>query len=220
MDWPTALAVLAHELRSPAQVISGYTRMLSEGRLEDGQRQRIFTQLESAAGRIGLISRQASELAYWRSRLSGVPRGVPLGDLVASASARSASPDRISAHLSPAAEVMRVRTLDDAALSTALATILEMASRDVTDETILIVSRASGSEDACDVLIGAGSLLSPAELTPEADGPFSIERGGFGLAVVLAAAVLEAHGATLWNVRGRTGIVGITLRIEPSQTEP
>jgi hypothetical protein len=220
VDWPSAFTVLAHELRSPAQVISGYTRMLSEGRLEDGQRQRVFNQLESAAGRISLISRQASELAYWQSRPPRVAHGVPLADLVTSASAGSTSPDRISARLSPAAGVMRVRALDDAALSTALATILEMASRDVTDDTILVVSRASGSEDTCDVLIGAGKVLSPAELTPEADGTFSIERGGFGLAMVLAVAVLEAHGATLWNVRGRTGIVGITLRIEPSQTEP
>jgi hypothetical protein len=220
MDWPTALAVLAHELRSPAQVISGYTRMLAEGRLEDGQRQRVFHQLESAAGRIGLIGRQVAELAYWQSRPPAVAHGVTLGDLVTSASSGSASPDRILARLSPAAEVMRVRVLDDAALSTALAAILEMASRDVIDDTILVVSRASGSEDTCDLVIGAGSLLPSSGQIPEADGIFSIERGGFGLAVVLAVAVLEAHGATLWNVLGRTGIVGITLRLEPSQAEP
>jgi hypothetical protein len=219
MDWPTALAVLAHELRSPAQVISGYTRMLSEGRLDDGQRERVFNQLESAAGRVGLISRQAAELAYWQSRPPLVAHGVTLGDLVTSASSVSASPNRISARLSPPAEVVRVRALDNVALSTALATILEMASRDVTDDTILVVSRASGSEDTCDVLIGAGDRLPPAGQTPEADGHLSIERGGCGLALVLAVAVLEAHGATLWNVRGRTGIVGITLRVEPSLTE-
>jgi hypothetical protein len=143
-----------------------------------------------------------------------------LGDLVSSASARSASPDRISARLSPDDQVVRVRALDDAALATALATIMESVSRDVTDDTILVVLRAPGSADTCEVLIGAGTLLQPAGQTPEADGTFSIERGGFGLALVLAVAVLEAHGATLWNVRDRTGLVGITLPIEASQTEP
>ena|SRR5579864_6699908 len=220
MDWPTTLAVLAHELRSPAQVISGYTRMLSEDRLEHGQRQRVLNQLESAAGRISLISRHASELAYWQSQPPVVAHGVSLANLVTSASAGSASPDRISARLSPAAEVIQVRALDDAALSTALTTIMDMASRDVTDDRILVISSATATRDTCDIVIGAGAFLPPAEQTPEADGAFSIERGGFGLAVVLAVAVLEAHGATLWNVRGRTGIVGIRLRIEPSETEP
>jgi hypothetical protein len=214
MDWPTALSVLAHELRSPAQVIAGYTRMLSEGRLEDGQRQRVFSQLESAAGRIGLISRQASELASWASRSPGVGRGVPLGELVTSASARSESRDWISARLSPADEVVRVRALDDAALATSLATIMALVRRDVPDDTIVVGARVSGSRDTCDVLIGAGTLLPPAGETAETDETFSIERGGFGLALVLAAAVLEAHGATLWNVRGRPGIVGISLKIE------
>jgi hypothetical protein len=220
MDWPTALSVLAHELRAPAQVISGYTRMLAEGRLDESERLRALTQIESAAGRIGLISRQASELAHWQSRPAGIPRGVPLGDLVASASARSASPDRISARLLGDDGAVRVRALDDGALSAALATIIEAVSRDVTDEAILIVRRTSRSPDACDILIGASALLQSSGQTAEADGVPAIERGGFGLALVLAAAVLEAHGATLWNVRGRTGIVGVTLRREPSPTAP
>jgi hypothetical protein len=220
MDWPTAFSVLAHELRGPAQVISGYTRMLAEGRLDEGQRARALTQIESATGRIGLISRQASDLAHWQSRPSGTPRSVPLGDLVASASAQSASPDRISARLLGDDGAVRVRARDGGALSAALATIIETVSRDVADDAILIVPRASRSPEACDVLIGAGALLQSLEPSAEADGVPSIERGGFGLALVLAVAVLEAHGATLWTVRGRTGIVGVTLPREPSPTTP
>src|ERR1700683_2883042 len=220
MDWPTALSVLAHELRAPAQVISGYTRMLAEGRLDESERLRALTQIESAAGRIGLISREASELAHWQARPAGIPRGVPLGDLVASASARSASPDRISARLLGDTGAVCVRALDDGALSAALGTIIETVTRDVTDDAILIVGHTSRSPDACDVLIGAGALVQSSGQTAEADGVPSIERGGFGLALVLAAAVLEAHGATLWNVRGRTGVVGVTLRREPSLTTP
>ena len=220
MDWPTALAVLAHELRAPAQVISGYTRMLSEGRLDEGQRQRVFTQIESAAGRIGLISRQASDLAHWQSQPADSPAAVSLGDLVTGASARSAASHRISARLSEDERALRVRAFDVNALATALSAIIESVSRDATDDRILIVSRTSQTRDACDVLIGADAQLSSSGLTAEADGSFSLERGGFGWALVLAVAVLEAHGATLWNVRGRTGMVGISLRVERSQTEP
>ena len=219
MDWSTALTVLAHELRAPAQVISGYTRMLSEGRLDDDQRRRVLTQLESAAGRIGLISRQAAELAHWQSRPAGIPRGVPLGDLVTSASARTASPQRVSAHLSEDDGARRVRAIDDGALVAALAAVIESVSREMPDDSILIVSRPSRAPNACDVLIGAGALLSSTGLAAEADGSLSIERGGLGLALVLAAAVLEAHGATLWNVGGRAGIVGISLQVEHDRIE-
>lgn len=220
MDWPAALSVVAHELRGPAQVISGYTRMLAEGRLDENQRVRALAQIESAAGRIGLMSRQASELAQWQSRPVGIARGVPLGDLVASASARSASPDRISARLLGDDGAVRVRALDHGALSAALATIIETVSREVIDDAILIVAGTSRSPEACDVLIGAGALLPPPGQTAESDGALSIERGGFGLALVLAAAVLEAHGARLWTVRGRAGIVGITLCREPPPPTP
>lgn len=214
------MAVLAHELRAPAQVISGYARMLAEGRLDDGQRQRALTQLESAAGRIGLISRQAAEVAHWESRPGGIPHGVPLGDLVTSATGRSGLPGRISACLGGDDQALRVRAIDDLALAAALATIIDSVGREVTDDTILIVSRASRSVDSCDLLIGAGTLLRPPHHTGEADGPLSLQQGGLGLALVLGAAVLDAHGASVWHVRGQTGIVGVSLRLESSRPTP
>jgi hypothetical protein len=115
---------------------------------------------------------------------------------------------------------VRVRSLDDAALSGALATVIDAVSREVIDDTVLIVSRVSETPDARDLLVGAGGLLERPDQTAGPNGAvaLSLERGGLGLALVLAAAVLDAHGASVWTVGGQTGIVGITLRVEPSPT--
>ena len=65
MDWPVALRVLAHEMRSPSTVISGYARMLREGRLDEAHRVRASAQIEKAAGQLGTLSRQVSDLVRW-----------------------------------------------------------------------------------------------------------------------------------------------------------
>ena len=49
MDWPRVFSLLAHELRSPAAVIGGYARMLTEGRLRDDDRLQAYAQIERAA---------------------------------------------------------------------------------------------------------------------------------------------------------------------------
>jgi hypothetical protein len=222
MDWSTTLAVLAHELRAPTQVITGYTRMLAEGRLDESQRLRALAQIESAAGRIGLISRHAAELSRWQSPPGAATDGARLGDLVASAVARSASPDRVSVRLLAQDGDVRVRSLDDAALSEALTTIIDAVSREVIDDRLLVVSRACGSPAARDLLIGADALLQCPDRTAGPSGAvaLSLERGGLGLALVLAVTVLDAHGASVWTVGSQTGIVGIRLRVEPSRTSP
>ena len=64
-----------------------------------------------------------------------------------------------------------------------------------------------------DVLIGDEQQLEALAAGPSAPGagPLSLERGGVGLSLVLAVAILDTHAATQWTIDGSRTTVGIRL---------
>lgn len=214
MDWPATLDLLAHELRSPASVIIGYARMLSEGRLDDEARLKAFVQIERAATRLSLVGRQTSDLSRWLTLGTGMAsHSLPIGTLVAGAVSRSEVPDRISVAVSSAAATMLVRTLDRASLQDAVGAVVQAVTREAIGEPISLVVRRADPVVACDIFVGPSMRLADATGLggPEAGSPFGLDRGGQGLALVLAATVLLAHQSQLWTIDGHPGIVGIRL---------
>jgi|HubBroStandDraft_3_1064219.scaffolds.fasta_scaffold335377_2 signal transduction histidine kinase len=214
MDWPSTLNLLAHELRSPASVIMGYTRMLREGRLDDEARLHALAQIERAAGRLSLVGRQTADLSRWLAVHSGQPSHfLPVGTLVARAVSGSEAPDRISVVVNPAAATMQVRMLDRDSLQDAVGAIIQAVLREAIGEPIRIVVRRADPLVACDLLVGPSTRLADATDVggPEAGSPFGLDRGGQGLALVLASTVLSAHQSQLWTIDGRPGLVGIRL---------
>jgi signal transduction histidine kinase len=214
MDWPSTLNLLAHELRSPASVIMGYTRMLREGRLDDEARLQALVQIERAAARLSLVGRQTSDLSRWLSVGTGsASRSVPIGALVARAVSGSEAPDRISVAVSPAAATMLVTTFDSDSLRDAVGAVVHAVLREGLGEPIRLVARRADLQVACDILVGPSSQLAEAADFggPEHGSPLGLDRGGQGLALVLAAAVFLAHQSQLWTITGRPGVVGIRL---------
>jgi hypothetical protein len=214
MDWPSALNLLAHELRSPASVIMGYTRMLREGRLDDEARLHALAQIERAAARLSLVGRQTSDLSRWLVVPTGrAGHSLPVGTLVAQAVSGSETPDRISVVVSPAAATMQVRTSDRDSLQDAVGAIVHAVLREALGEPIRIVVRRADPLVACDILVGPSTRLAGASDVggPEVGSPFGLDRGGQGLALVLASTVLSAHQGQLWTVGGLAGLVGIRL---------
>jgi hypothetical protein len=214
MDWRSTLNLLAHELRSPASVIMGYTRMLREGRLDDEARLQALVQIERAAARLSLAGRQISDLSRWLALGPGVSgHSLPIGALVARAVSGSEASDRISVAVSSAAATMVVQTLDRDSLPDAVGAVVNAVIREALGEPIRLLVRRADPLAACDILVGPATKLAEATdvAGPETGLPFGLDRGGQGLALVVAATVLFAHQGELWTIGGQAGFVGIRL---------
>ncbi|MBP8274219.1 MAG: hypothetical protein KAY59_07280 [Acidobacteria bacterium] len=71
MKWDTAFRVVAHELRSPAGVISGYTRLLKSGRLDADGEASALAQIDRASERLQNLGEAAAGLSHWLEPKNG-----------------------------------------------------------------------------------------------------------------------------------------------------
>lgn len=215
MDWPRMLSLLAHELRSPAAVIAGYAHMLSEGRLSGQDQARAFTQIDRAAGRITAIGRQAADLARWLGPETHDAAVIPLSDLLTRAVAQTASPARITLAPSTASQTVRLRVLDHLALAAAIAAAADAVCREVAEDQIHVTVATDPDLSSCDILLGSAPALAAFGGRAPGDPSsteWSTDRGGMGLAPVLAAVVVLAHGGQLLSLGDRGDILAIRLR--------
>ena len=213
MNWPRVFSLLAHELRSPAAVISGYAHMLGEGRLGEDDRLKAYAQMERAASRMVLLGQQAGDLARWLAAdASTAGQALDIRTLVTRGIARAASPDRVSAEFVANADTLVVRTLNRDALSAALGTVIDAAGREVVDGGLRVVARIAEPARACDLLVGPSPVVSALDTT---DGlttdPLSLDRSGLGLALVLAVAIVNAHGGQIMTAGGQRDLFVIRL---------
>jgi K+-sensing histidine kinase KdpD len=213
MDVTRALSLLAHDLRSPAAVVAGYARMLREGRLNDEQRAVAHLRIEEAGARIATLCQQASDLAVWLSpRPDTTRQPVELDLVVSRALTRAGLSERMAvAPLPPHVPVFGA--LDRDALIGAVATVFETTNRRSPDEPHRVAARPVEETAAWDILIGPGSLLTAPALVPgpEHAEPLRPDRSGSSLALLVAEAVIDAHGGRLWTTGPRGDIVGIRL---------
>lgn len=215
MDWPRVFSLLAHELRSPAGVIAGYARMLSEGRLTSDDQLQAFAQIERAAGRITTISRQASDLSRWLGPEMDGASPVAVADLMTRAVAQTAAPARVTIDASPEANALNLPAIDRAALTAAIAAAVDAVCREVSDGGVVISPRVDAEDAACDILIGSTTALAALPERPSRDPSvtqWSADRSGMGLALVLGAVVVLAHGGQLCSFGERRDVLAIRLR--------
>lgn len=214
MKWESAFRVVAHELRSPAGVISGYARMLLSGRLDEASRAEALRQLERAAGRLGDLAQQSSELAGWLGPHAEDEYSlVPVSEIVVRGAQSAAAPDRVRIVGDPATVECQVRTREPRALAAAFASVIDATARELPSRQseIGVTVRRATQPNCCDVVVGPPQLIEAIGIDDNLNGDsrFNLESGGLGLHLILGAVVLEAHGASLWasgEVRGVTGV--------------
>jgi len=200
------LRLLSHELRGSIAVIQGYVRMLRPARADNEAEARMLTGILDATTRISTIARHASELATWIDgrALEGhdaIPVSALVERAVANAAFRGASVDVAG---DAASEI--VQTPNAGSLAAALSAIIDAVGRGLAPEQAAVV-RARRVADRHRVTIEIAPATTA--LGAAASEPISFDQGGHGLALVLAAAVLDAHDATVSSQPG--GTVAVTL---------
>ena len=218
MKWESAFRVMAHELRSPAGVIGGYARMLMSGRLDETSRADVLRQLERAAGRLGDLAQQSSDVAAWLEPHEDDPHHwLPLGHIIERAALGAAAPDLVRDLSDPSASSLFVKTREPRALSAAFSSVIDAASREMErrGSEVGIAARRSGVPGCCDVIVAPPELIGGIVMDAKPDSPskFNLEGGGLGLHLILGAVVLDAHGASLWASSDLRGVTGVRIPV-------
>ena len=208
------LNVLAHEIRTPLAVSQGYLKLMAEGRLGTAAEQ--AAAIERTREALGRIVTLCTDMGRLGALIEGVAPHLPgrvsvasLLDEVNDALVRHA-PLRSGA-TAPGTLIATDGTHD---LATAVAALGTMACADAgPDDKVMAVTNETGTS----MTLRVGSGRAVAALPPHADAPEAavplLVRGGFGLSLLWAAAVLARHGVRTWQSREPGAAVGVTFPV-------
>lgn len=194
-DLPRVLSLLSHELRGPLGVVRGYLRLMIQTSQELSPRSRDSIEAAlRASDRMGQILDEASFFAHLQMgdvRLE--PRRVPLTAVVHAAIQAAGLPADCRVDLD--AETLPNVTLDadEARLGMALATFVSAVARAQSSNVVVQISASEtqlGGKHAVRLRIAPRSM-SGVDAT---EGELNAKRGGFGLAIPIAAVIVEGHG--------------------------
>jgi hypothetical protein len=192
--------------------------MLSGGRLSDDDRQQAYAQIERAASRVTSIGHQAADLARWLNPTLDGSSAVELPALVSQALSRTAAPERVTTDESIEDSVLKISAFDRGALTNAVAAAIDAVCREVAEDDVRLLARVDRDAGACDILVGPAEALAGLADQALHDGStvtqVSAEREGLGLALIVSAVVLLAHGGQLSAVGGRRDVIALRLRTE------
>ncbi len=221
LDLPKLLSLVAHELRTPAGVVSGYLRMLQQGRAGalSPQQTKLVDAADRSSARIVQLLDQISDLAKIESgALPLIRQTESLPDLLAALrnppiAGRSDAPDIAIDGEVPDVDV----EVDGTRLSGALEA-LATAARHTPEgrETIAVRAWEGVGHDELNILIAIGAPEAIAETGPHARGtrlPYDCWRGGFGLELTIAARVVALHDGEIFTLATRPGSAVTLVRL-------
>jgi hypothetical protein len=122
----------------------------------------------------------------------------------------------LDAQISLAAGEARINVLDGRALEAAVTSVIHATAREVGDSPVALrASVGHGREPAVEVIVGPQARVEAdrSSLSDRTLGPFSVARGGMGLSLALAIAVLEAHDAQVWCIGDARSLAAVRLPV-------
>jgi signal transduction histidine kinase len=212
VELPKALRLLAHELRAPLGILQGYLRILRDGRLDKAGEKDILAVMLKETGRLSTLARQASDLAAWRS--GDVSRDeVELSAKSLIDRLAEGAPPLAIVSLPAEAEEWKVSSVHGNGLVEALTALAGLARRETPDSAVgVAVAAIEARPGSMTVAIGpAHSVSATLHSRDQHEGTLSLDSGGHGLALMVAAAVLDAHSASVSTTRDSV-IVTFPLR--------
>lgn len=221
-DWPRLVALAAHELRTPVNVVVGYLRMLRQGQagtLAEPQRALIEAADRSTVRIVDLLG-ELADLASLESGGTALDRQpVALGELLAHLEPRAAPPESPTIQVLGSVPSVLVDA-DRARLRVALGTLAVAAQRrDEATGELAALAWVQPDSDQLDVSIALGPRATVAELGPEVRGTwhaFDCWRSGHGLALVLAARLVALHDGAVWTLATHPGRSATLVRLPTS----
>jgi two-component system, OmpR family, sensor kinase len=220
------VADASHELRTPLTSIRGYAELYRQGAVEEpAQLDMAMRRIEDEAARMGVLVDDLLLLARLDHGRTLERNPVDLSRLVtdAVADARAVEPARPITVERPDAPV--VVPGDDVRLQQVVANLLANARTHTPPDTPVAVRLALENGDAVVVVTDEGPGMTPEAVTHaferfyRAEGSRSRQHGGAGLGLAIVAAVVGAHGGSVY-VQSELGH-GATFSVRlPGAPEP
>lgn len=213
-ELPRVLSLLSHELRGPLGVIRGYLRLVLQTGHEVSNRTResIDAALR-ASDRISDVLDQASLFAHLHIgdvRLD--PRRVALPTVVHAAIQAAGLPPESTVDLASDSLPNVTLNADEPRLRMALATFITAVARAQSSNVVVEISgvpaRLAGRR-AVRLRIGPRTLSG----VDAVEGELNARRGGFGLAIPIAAVIVEGHGGRVRELRHGERSAGLLVTL-------
>jgi signal transduction histidine kinase len=213
-DVPRVLSLLSHELRGPLGVIRGYLRLVMQTghELSSRSRQSIDAALK-ATDRMADVLDQASLLAHMQIgdvRLD--PQRVALTTVVHAAIQAAGLPDDSTVDLASDSLPNVTLDADEPRLRMALATFVSAVARAQSSNVVVEISAAPArltGRRAVRLRIGPRTVSG----VEAAEGELNTRRSGFGLAIPIAAAIVEGHGGRVRESRHGDRSAGLLVTL-------
>ena len=217
-ETPRVLALLSHELRGPLGVIRGYLRlMMQTGSELSEQSKQSIAAATRASDRMADILDEANLFAHLRMgdvRLESTR--VPLGTVVHAAIQAAGLPATSTVDLDAAALPNVSITADEPRLRAALSTFISAVARAQSSSVVVEISarRARLANKRAVRLRIRPRTMSGVDAT-ETD--LDMRRGGFGLAIPIAAFVIEGHGGRVGELRHGDRSAGVIVTLPTAE---
>ena len=211
------LSLTSHELRSPLGVIRGYLKLLEkqDGTLTDQQKQVIAASLR-ASDRMAELLVEVSAFAHLHCGDTSIDkRPMTVAALVDTVVAEQAA--RGTGRAVERGAIPEVTLLIDARLvTTALGSVAAaVAAARPRDAALTVAGRITDQSEAPAVRLDVAGAALSGDIT---EVPLNMLRGGLGLRLPLAAAILEAHNGRIAEVHrdGRLAGMSVWLPVQPA----
>jgi len=201
------LATLSHELRTPLNAILGWARMLLDGSIEEGKRQRALEVIDrNAALQVVLVDDILDVSRIVAGRLTLEARTVDVGSVVAAALDAirpSAQAREIAVHLEVSTTARDVEG-DPQRLQQVVRNVLANAVKFTGSGGRIDVALGTGGFDGVRIVVRDNGIGIDPSFLPhvferfrQADGTVSREHGGLGLGLAIVRHLVELHGGTV-----------------------
>lgn len=214
-SYPKLISLAVHELRTPANVIWGYLRMLQKNQssnLTEHER-RMVDEAEKSCVRLTELMTELSEVGKLDGeQLAMAKRPVDFFTLTGAATAtvHDAEDRDVRVEVRGPAEGAPIDA-DPDRLRVAIASIVRSIVRQQPGPAVVVAERSRARRDGVDeaVVVVAVEAKTPAE--DSARVPFNDKQGGMGLALPIARRVIEAHGGRIDTRSGTDAVITLPL---------
>ena len=190
---PRLLSLASHELRGPTGVVRGYLRLLEQDVTLGERPRKVLLEMTRATDRLAALLDEVSELAHLKDgRIKLTLRRTSLHSLLVQAVQGVELPDHFETDLDVVAPADIRMRVDEARMRAVFGTLIATLARTQAGAASLDLRLVKGRTTAQIVVqprsLGRGTLV---------ERPVDLSRGGLGMQLPIAEAVVHAHGGRL-----------------------